>query len=98
MNKVEISGGLIARPEPVHNVDGTPMYRFCIAVNKADGSGECDFFDCVCVCQPYDTNDRVLRFVTSGNKIQVVGSLSILKNDMNYTKIVVKAATVKFGT
>lgn len=75
MNTVVLSGRLVADPELRRTDAGNSLASFCIAVRTS--AEKTNFLDCVAVQQ---LADLIVRNVSKGEKITVMGSL----NQRNY--------------
>lgn len=76
MNKIILIGNLTREPENGTSASGVEYTRFTVAVNKVNANGEktADFFNCTAF---RSLGENVMRFCHKGNKVAVVGSLTI---------------------
>ncbi len=87
MNKLIISGRLVADPEIRHTGEGKPVVNFRLAVNrrfKKEGEPEADFFSCVAFGKIAETIEKCS--VSKGTKLLVEGE----DRNNNYEKDGVK--------
>lgn len=101
MNKIFLIGNLTRDPELAQTNSGVAVCNFSIAVNRRMGQGEqqTDFFGCTAWRGLAET---VAKYCKKGNKVAVLGSLSIQKYEgsdgVQKTKVNVNVDDIEFLT
>ena len=73
INKCFIGGRLAAAPELKTTQNGTPVLRFCVAVNRVKKE-ETDFIECVAFKK---TAENIAKYFAKGNSIFVEGHVNV---------------------
>lgn len=72
LNKVLLTGRLVADPEIVETKTGTSVTKLCIAVDRKGREKETDFFDCVAFGR---TAEFCSTYLNKGRLVGVAGQL-----------------------
>lgn len=74
INKVFVTGRLVATPEVIDTKTGTSVTKLCVAVDRKGREKETDFFDCVAFGR---TAEFCSTYLDKGRLVGVVGQLRI---------------------
>ena len=74
LNKVILTGRLVADPEVVQTSGSTPIVKLRVAVDRKGREKETDFFDCTAFGK---TADFVATYFTKGRMVALVGQLRV---------------------
>jgi single-strand DNA-binding protein len=74
LNKVIITGRLVADPEIVETKNGTSVTKLCVAVDRKGREKETDFFDCVAFNR---TAEFASTYLDKGRMVGLLGQLRI---------------------
>ena len=78
LNKVILTGRLVADPEVVNTQSTTSVVKVRIAVDRKGREKETDFFDCVAFGK---TGDFVATYLNKGRMVAIVGNLRVRSYD-----------------
>jgi single-strand DNA-binding protein len=78
INKVILTGRLVADPEIVNTQSTTSVVKVRIAVDRKGREKETDFFDCVAFGK---TGDFVATYLNKGRMVAIVGNLRVRSYD-----------------
>jgi single-strand DNA-binding protein len=78
LNKVILTGRLVADPEVVNTQSATSVVKVRIAVDRKGREKETDFFDCVAFGK---TGDFVATYLNKGRMIAIIGNLRVRSYD-----------------
>jgi len=96
LNTVALIGRMTRDPELTEVGDSIPLVKFSIAVDRAFGKDETDFFDCICWRGLAET---VERYCHKGKQVAVSGRLQQdrwKQDGQNRSKIIINADQVIF--
>lgn len=78
LNKVILTGRLVADPEVVNTQSATSVVKIRIAVDRKGREKETDFFDCVAFGK---TGDFAATYLNKGRMVAIVGNLRVRSYD-----------------
>ena len=78
LNKVILTGRLVADPEVVNTQSATSVVKVRIAVDRKGREKETDFFDCVAFGK---TGDFAATYLNKGRMVAIVGNLRVRSYD-----------------
>lgn len=78
LNKVILTGRLVADPEVVNTQSATSVVKVRIAVDRKGREKETDFFDCVAFGK---TADFVATYLNKGRMVAIIGNLRVRSYD-----------------
>jgi single-strand DNA-binding protein len=78
LNKVILTGRLVADPEVVNTQSATSVVKVRIAVDRKGREKETDFFDCVAFGK---TGDFVATYLNKGRMVAIIGNLRVRSYD-----------------
>jgi single-strand DNA-binding protein len=78
LNKVILTGRLVADPEVVQTSGSTPVVKVRVAVDRKGREKETDFFDCTAFGK---TADFLATYFTKGRMVALMGQLRVRTYD-----------------
>jgi len=78
LNKVILTGRLVADPEVINTQSTTSVVKVRVAVDRKGREKETDFFDCVAFGK---TGDFVATYLNKGRMVALVGNLRVRSYD-----------------
>lgn len=78
LNKVILTGRLVADPEVVNTQSATSVVKVRVAVDRKGREKETDFFDCVAFGK---TGDFVATYLNKGRMVAIMGNLRVRSYD-----------------